>query len=74
MLVVLLSVLQGCGEYKPEVNEENCAIPPKETREKFKNDDKWRTFNSECNGLSARKYLERAEEARKNNPPKGWKP
>jgi len=63
ILASVLLVLQGCNKYKPEVNEENCAIPIKDTREKFKNDDKWRAFNSECNRLSARRYTEKAEKA-----------
>jgi len=60
----VLLLLQGCGEYKPEVNAENCAIPMKETRDKFNNDDKWRQFNTECNGFKARAFMERGKSSK----------
>jgi len=62
VLASILFALQGCGEYNPEVNEENCAIPKEETKKKFKNIDNWREFNSACMRIGIKEEKKNARE------------
>jgi len=67
LLVSTLFVLQGCGEYNPEVNEANCAIPKEETKKKFKNLDNWREFNSACMRIGLKEKIAKMEKELREN-------